>query len=74
MYVGSPREVSYRNELRRLPAAAYGLLNSNAKRQVESNSALFTFGLKQLPELAQLPYGAVAGTYNNLRVVKRVNH
>lgn len=62
VYIIPSRESSHRNEFRLLLAATYGLVNSNAKRPVESNSALYAFGLKKLSEASQLFDGVIAGT------------
>lgn len=54
VFVVSPQQSRYRKELWLLLAVAYRLVNSDVKQQVESDSALYTFGLKQLHELSKL--------------------
>lgn len=48
-------------------------MDSNAKRQIECDSTLYTFDLKRLPGVSQLLHSTVAGTHNNLIVIKIVN-
>lgn len=54
VYVISPRECSKRDVLWLLLAAAYGLVNSNAKWQVKSDDALSSLGLIQSSAIPQL--------------------
>lgn len=54
-------------------AAAYELINSNAKWQVESDSALHALGLKLLLEVSQLFFGVVDGSNTNLIIIRIVH-
>lgn len=54
VYVIPPRESTHRNTLWLLLAAAYGLINSNAKWQHQSDLAFFKLGLQQVKLIPQL--------------------
>lgn len=56
VYVVPPRESKNRSFYWLLLTAAYGLVNANAKSQVQSDNLLFSLGLYQLAYVPQLFY------------------